>query len=114
MSNLFGRVISSLAQRIQGTNSAHAELDKLIVTSLTEFAADMLDRRWFGKEHDWVNQYAFNYLLKECKPTGPFREPGQLGIEVQVGQPPGFYSKPAAVRDIVIWPRNGMSCWGED
>ena len=114
MSSVFGRVIANLTQRIRGKNMAYMEIDNLISTSLTAFATDMLDRRWFGKEHDWVNQYAFNYLLSQCAPTSPFREPGQLGIEVQVGQPPGFYSKPAAQRDIVIWPQSGMSCWGED
>lgn len=92
------------------TNTAS---DNLIALSLTDFAADMLDSGWRGKEHEWVSLFAFNYLLRQCVPGGPLYEPGQLGIEVHVGQPPD-YSKLAVRRDIVIWPRSGMTCWGED
>jgi len=114
MSGIFKRLNSLLSRRKGGSAMNNTELDNLITTSLTTFAADLLDSGWCGKEHDWVNRYAFNYLLKLCSPTSIFREPGQLGIEVQVGQPPGYYSKPAACRDIVLWPQSGMSCWGED
>lgn len=88
--------------------------DELVVQSLTTLAADMLDSNWCGKENEWGNLFTFNYLLCHCSPTGTLREPGQLAIEVEVGQPPG-YTGAAVRRNIVIWPpRSRMSCWEDD
>lgn len=89
------------------------QLDDLIAASLKAFAADTLGSRWCGKEHDWVNTYAHSYLLKECAPTGPLYDAGQVTIEVGVPQPPG-YTTLATRRDLVIWAHPGVSCWGED
>lgn len=89
------------------------QIDELIAQTLTTLAADMLDSKWCGKEHEWVNLFVFNYLLRRCGPEGPLQEPGQIGIEVHVGQPPE-YGNVAVRRNIVIWPRSRMSCFGED
>jgi len=87
--------------------------DELIVQSLSLFAADMLDSDWCGKEPGWVSLFTFNYLLAQCSPTGPLQEPGQLGVEIDVGQPPGYKSV-SVRRNIVIWPQPRMSCWGKE
>lgn len=87
------------------------QLDEIIAVSLTAFAADTLGSRWRGKEHDWVNRYAHSYLLKHCAP--PLHDAGQIAIEVGVPQPPG-YTKRATRRDLVIWARSGLTCWGDD
>lgn len=91
-----------------------AQLDNLIRDSLNAFAADVLGSRWYGKEHDWLNRYAHGYLLRHCAPSGPLRDPGQVGIEIAVPQPPGFYRAAAVRRDLVIWPELGLSCWDEE
>jgi hypothetical protein len=88
-----------------------AGLDAIIANSLQQFAQDALACDWRGKEQDWVNRYAHQYLLNHCSPDGPLRDPGQLEIEVVVPQPPG-YAAPAVRRDLVIWTEPGSSCWG--
>ena len=90
------------------------ELDAIIRSSLAAFARDVLDSAWWGKEHDWVSRYAFNYLINLCSPEGPLRHPGQIAIEVGVAQPPGMYKAGAVGRDLVIWSKPGSSCWDRD
>lgn len=88
-------------------------LDDIIRQSLHTFASVTLGLDWHGKEHDWVNRYTFSHLLPLCSPTKPLHDPGQLGVEVGIAQPPG-YEKLAVNRDLVIWPRAGMACWNAE
>ena len=44
--------------------------------------------------------------------AGLLSEPAQIGIEVSVPQP-GGYKKFSVRRDLVIWPRGGMTCWND-
>jgi len=85
-------------------------LDQIIERSLRKLAEDTLVRSWCAKERDWVNYFAHRYLLGECSPRGPLREPGQIGIEVAVPQPL-VYAKQSVSRDLVIWPMCGDTCF---
>lgn len=87
------------------------ELDDLIGHSLLEFARATLQAKWWGKEHDWVSQYAFGYLTKYCKHGSLLYDPGQIGIEIGVPQPPGYGKKIIVRRDLVIWGEPLSACW---
>lgn len=87
------------------------ELDELIEHSLRQFAQATLRAKWWGKEHDWVSQYAFGYLIKYCKHGSLLYDPGQIGIEIAVPQPPGYGNKSAVRRDLVIWGEPQTACW---
>ena len=56
-------------------------LDQLVERSLRELASDTHVWSWQAKENDWVNYFAHKYLIQQCSPTGPLKEPGQIGIE---------------------------------
>lgn len=88
----------------------HRAVDAAIRSSLCSLAADPFVHGWYAKEHNWVSYFVFRHLLQECKPDGVLRDPAQIGIEVNVPQPPG-YTRPTVCRDIVIWPEAGMTCW---
>jgi hypothetical protein len=90
-----------------------SEIDALLTSALTAFAADALGSRWCGKEHEWVNRFAHSYLLKHCAPNAVLHDPGQLTIEVGVPQPPG-YTKSGTRRDLVIWESLTPTCWNEE
>ena len=49
-----------------------------------------------------MNRYVFGYLIKYCRLGCPLYDPGQIGIEVGVPQPPGYIKK-GVLRDVVIW-----------
>ncbi|OQW66176.1 MAG: hypothetical protein BVN29_06785 [Nitrospira sp. ST-bin5] len=91
----------------------HEALDEIVERSLRQFAKKTLQEKWWGKEHDWVNLYTHGYLTKYCKPGSPLYDPGQIGIEVGVPQPPG-YKKKGVLRDIVIWRDPGTTCWDSE
>lgn len=93
-----------------GAERDTAEIDGIVAASLRDFAVDMFSRPWFGKEHDWVNAYAHGQLARRRSAGGAFYDVGQIGIEVAVGQPPGFTAR-AARRDLVLWPKPLMTCW---
>lgn len=85
-------------------------IDQVVAESLSCISKDSQVLRWEAKERDWVNYFAFNHLLKQCKPGTVFHSPGQIGIEVLVPQPVG-YTRLTAARDLVIWPDVGITCW---
>lgn len=87
------------------------ELDEIVEHSLQEFAKQALQTKWWGKEHEWVNRYAFGYLIKSCKHGSLLFDPGQIGVEVAVPQPPGYGEKSAVRRDLVIWSQPETACW---
>lgn len=87
------------------------DLDEIVEYSLREFAEQALQANWWGKEHEWVNRYAFGYLIKYCTHGGLLFDPEQIGIEVGVPQPPGYGEKSAVRRDLVIWGQPATACW---
>jgi hypothetical protein len=89
------------------------KLDKIIERSLRRLAKDTHVRSWCAKENDWVSYFAHRYLLKECSPRAPLKEPTQLSIEVAVPQPQG-YKRESVRRDLVIWPKCGDTCFVEN
>ena len=91
------------------SNAIHA-IDAVVHRSLCGLAADSFIHGWYAKEHNWVSYFVFRHLLQECAPDGVLWDPAQIGIEVNVPQPPG-YPRPTVCRDIVIWPEAGMTCW---
>jgi hypothetical protein len=88
-------------------------LEPMILDAFRSFTEDLATSGWRGKENDAVNRFAHGYLLPRC-PTGIFRHPTQIGIEVGVPQPPGVGQKRAAKKDLVIWPEPWMSTWTLD
>ena len=70
--------------------TSHAEIDALIKDCLAALAADPHVRRWRAKEHNWVNYFVFKHLLSRCQTNGVISDPTQIGIEVQVAQPPDY------------------------
>lgn len=88
------------------------QLDRLIRETLTAFSEDLDGCSWWGKEHDFVNRYAHGFLMARCSPRSFLKHPTQIGIEVGVAQPKGFL-RPAARKDLVIWPKPWMSCWSQ-
>ena len=88
------------------------QMDRLVRETLNEFS-DHLDKQQFsGKEHDLVNRYAHGFLMARCSPRSFLKHPTQIGIEVGVAQPKGSgFLRPAARKDLVIWPKPWMSCW---
>lgn len=88
-------------------------LEPTILDALRTFAEDLETSGWRGKENDAVNRFAHGFLLPRC-PTGTFRHPTRIGIEVGVPQPPGIGEKRAAKKDLVIWPEPWMSTWASD
>ena len=92
--------------------STLSQIDNIISFSLQNLAKDKHVRNWCAKERDWVNYYAHNFLFVQCSSSTVIKHIAQIGIEVSVPQPPG-YTKPTVPRDIVIWPRAGMTCWNE-
>lgn len=91
---------------------AHS-LELMLREAFTAFAEELVSTGWRGKENDCVNLFAHGQLLARC-PTGIFRHPTQLGIEVGVPQPPGVGQKDAAKKDLVIWPEPRMNTWSAD
>ena len=88
------------------------QIDRIIRETLIEFS-DHLDKRPFcGKEHDFVNRYAHGFLMERCSPRSFLKHRTQIGIEVGVAQTRGF-PRPAARKDLVIWPKPWMSCWDD-
>jgi hypothetical protein len=109
----FGKLLrqATEAQTLDRTISpVIGNLDQIIERSLRKLAEDTHVLGWCAKEHDWVNYFAHRYLLLECSPRGPLKEPAQICIEVAVPQPPG-YPKQSVCRDLVIWPMCGDTCF---
>ena len=94
---------------------AVSEFDAIVEQSIKALSADARITNWQAKEHNWVSYFAFQHLLRHCRPEGVISHPGQIGIEVGVPQPPdcGFAAQ-ATRRDLVIWPTTGMTCWDAD
>lgn len=88
------------------------EIDLVLKQSLTALARDPHVRGWRAKENGWVSYFAFRHLVPCCRPGSVLSDPAQLGIEVSVASVPSWKTR-AVCRDIVIWPKPGMTCWGD-
>ncbi len=95
------------------SRSQSDELDHIVRTSLSEFAAWTKAHKWFGREKDAVNLYVLGFLQKQCRPLSILFDPTQTGIEVAVPQVIGRGKKPKmhVNKDLVIWDRPGKTCW---
>jgi hypothetical protein len=89
------------------------DIDEIIRRSLRNFFHDILDQRWWGKEREAVNLYAFGHLLTCCRSRSVLEYPAQIGIEVRVPRPKYFGSKREVCKDLVIWPKPAMTCWNQ-
>lgn len=88
------------------------QLDRVVRETLISFSDHLDKRRFCGKEHDLVNRYAHGFLMARCSPGSVLKHATQIGIEVGVAQPKEKrFSRPAARKDLVIWPKPWMSCW---
>lgn len=91
------------------------DLDLLIRTSLSDFANDLHEHEWHGRENELVNLFVFGHLLRlGCPPKGRL-DPTQIGIEVAVPQllvrKPG--AKKAVRKDLVIWRLPRTTFWSK-
>jgi hypothetical protein len=87
-------------------------IDRLVRAALQAFTEDFTQARWWGKEHDCVNRFVHGFLIPQGIESGIFTHPTQVGIEVGVAQPKRL-DRPAARKDVVVWPEPWMSCWNE-
>ena len=89
-------------------------IDTLIENSLRSFIEDIFDQSWYGKEREAVSLYALGYLANYCQPQTILYNPTQIGIEVRVPKATGLGKKAEICKDLVIWPRPGMTCWTKE
>jgi len=92
-----------------------------VKSRLGSLAKDVRDARWTGRrEREVVSYFAFRYLVPACKAGDFLHTPTQIAIEVAVPQldPRTVKSltkrataKTQVCKDLVIWPRPGMTCW---
>jgi hypothetical protein len=92
-------------------SSWSAAIDGLIRDSLEAFLAEISSDSWWGRENEAVNRFAMGQLVKRCRPDSVLYDPRQIGIEVAVPQHTGGRAKAQVRKDLVIWPRPGMTCW---
>ena len=90
------------------------ELDLIVRESLESLVDDVFDRPWFGKEREVVSLYAFGHLQRYCREGGVLNNPTQIVVEGRVPQIPGSNRKRQVCKDLVIWPKPGMTCWNEE
>jgi hypothetical protein len=91
-----------------------SEIDLIIRQSLKDLAEDVFASNWFGREREAVSLYAFDHLLQYCREDSVLSDPTQIAIEGAVPQIPEPNRKTLVCKDLVIWPRPGMTCWNEE
>lgn len=93
-------------------------LDEQLRTAFENLARRLEDKNVpFVREHELVSLFAFGPLLAAVHPEGELFSAGQIGIEVVVPQRPTFPGerlKVEARKDLVIWAKPDMTCWGAD
>jgi hypothetical protein len=87
------------------------DLHHIIERSLARFLSYVRKHQWYGRENEAVNLYAFGFLQKECTPSGPLKDPTQIGIEVGAGAAPAKGENARVRKDLVVWPQPVMNCW---
>ena len=100
---------------------AIAELDRIVRGGLADFADEIRNRDWTGRrEREAVSYFAFRHLVPQCTQGSVLYDPAQISVEVAVPQLDrktitGLTKKPTAksqvCKDLVLWPKPGMTCW---
>jgi hypothetical protein len=93
-------------------------LDPIVQRALTALAADFM-AKWDGRrEREIVSLFCFGPLLKQCSSGSFLYDPTQIGIEVPVPKikeqtklTGNQTAKNQICKDIVIWPKPGLTCW---
>ena len=93
----------------------------IVRESLIAFASELRSRSWTGRrEREAISLYAFGHLLKQVRPGTFLHDPAQIGIEIPVPQIATLdqtnnriVKKAQVCKDLVIWPRPGMTCWDQ-
>lgn len=97
-------------------------LDQVVRRSLERFVRDISSDGWTGqREREAISLYVLGYVQREVRPDGPLSDVTQIAIEVPVRQidertmtelSGREQAKAAVAKDLVIWPRPRMTCWG--
>jgi hypothetical protein len=88
-------------------------LDILIRESLLDLARFVARTDWRGREREAVSLYVLGFLIRRCDPSGPLKDPTQIGMDVAVRQHPGPRRKRLVCKDLVIWPSPAGNCFSE-
>lgn len=70
---------------------------------------------WYGRERELVSLFVLGHLVPLCSANSILQKPTQIGIEVAVPQlkgRSGKRKKSRVCKDVVIWPKPSMTCWG--
>jgi hypothetical protein len=93
----------------------------LLDAALDSLLAFFCQNPWIGRERELVSLFAFGHLLPQVHPDSVMFDPRQIAIECGVLQTlfaPGNPrdkkpNKKYVCKDVVIWPRPGMTCWSD-
>ena len=88
-------------------------IDRFLNEALESFSLFLKTNDWRGKERDCVNLFAHRFLFEKIEPGAAIECPTQVCIECSLKQPKQF-SRPAAVKDLVIWKRPMQTTWSSD
>jgi hypothetical protein len=86
-------------------------IDQTVHTALVGFVDEINRSGWRGREREAVSLFAFGALAEQCRAGTWFQDLRQIGIEVAVPQLPGEKRKRVVCKDLVLWPKPGMTCW---
>jgi len=89
-------------------------LRNLLSEAFSDYESWLRTALWRGKEHDCVNLFAHKFLFARVSPAGPVFDPTQIGIEAAIPQGAGLGIKQAVRKDLVIWPKPGMTTWNRE
>ena len=99
------------------TRKLITSLDLLIKSALTSFVRDIRrDPRW-RRERELINLFVFGHLAPRCRRGDALHHLTQIGIEAAVPQLPGRggpRKNSDVCKDLVIWPKPKMTCWGRE
>lgn len=91
------------------------QLDAVIKAALESMLQELLTSSWYGRERELVSLFVLGHLIPLCDANGVLQTPTQIGIEVAVPQLAGRggeRKKSHVCKDVVIWPKSSMTCWG--
>ena len=91
-----------------------SELDMIIRIAAEEFVTAVFSSRWRGREREAISLFAFGYLQRRCVAGSILSDPTQIAIEACVPGVLQLNPKERVNKDLVIWPRPGMSLWDEN
>ncbi len=91
-----------------------AALDTIIRAAAEEFLRAVCVSHWWGREREAISLFAFGYLQRRCTPGSVLFDPTQIAIEACVPGPPALNKKGRVNKDLVIWPKPGMTLWNDN